>query len=89
MNNAEIIWKYFKEKKFSPYAIAGIMGNMQAESSLQTNNLQNTYNTSLGMSDEQYTKAVDNGTYTNFIDDQAGYGLVQFTYSGYNLFKLA
>lgn len=56
------------------------MGNMQAESSLQTNNLQNTYNISLGMSDEQYTKAVDNGTYTNFIHDSAGYGLVQWTY---------
>ena len=80
MSNAEIIWKYFEEKKFSPYAIAGIMGNMQAESGLQTNNLQNTYNTSLRMSDEQYTKAVDNGTYTNFIHDQAGYGLVQWTY---------
>jgi hypothetical protein len=32
------------------------------------------------MTDEQYTKAVDNGTYTNFIHDSAGYGLVQWTY---------
>ena len=76
MTNAEIIWKYFENKKFNPYAIAGIMGNMKAESNLQTNNLQNTYNTSLGMTDEQYTKAVDNGTYTNFVHDSAGYGLV-------------
>ena len=80
MTNAEIIWKYFENKKFNPYAIAGIMGNMKAESNLQTNNLQNTYNTSLGMTDEQYTKAVDNGTYTNFVHDSAGYGLVQWTY---------
>ena len=46
MTNAEIIWKYFENKKFTPYAIAGIMGNMKAESNLQTNNLQNTYNNS-------------------------------------------
>ena len=80
MTNAEIIWKYFENKKFNPYAIAGIMGNMKAESNLLPNNLQNTYERSLGMTDEQYTKAVDNGTYTNFIHDSAGYGLVQWTY---------
>lgn len=80
MTNAEIIWKYFENKKFNPYAIAGIMGNMKAESNLLPNNLQNAYEKSLGMTDEQYTKAVDNGTYTNFIHDSAGYGLVQWTY---------
>ena len=80
MTNAEIIWKYFENKKFNPYAIAGIIGNMKAESNLLPNNLQNTYERSLGMTDEQYTKAVDNGTYTNFIHDSAGYGLVQWTY---------
>ena len=80
MTNAEIIWKYFENKKFNPYAIAGIMGNMKAESNLLPNNLQSTYEKSLGMTDEQYTKAVDNGTYTNFIHDSAGYGLAQWTY---------
>ena len=80
MTNAEIIWKYFEEKKFTPYAIAGIMGNLQAESSLKSNNLQNTYNTSLNMSDEEYTAAVDNNTYTNFINDHAGYGIAQWTF---------
>ena len=83
MTNAEIIWKYFENKKFNQYAIAGIMGNMKAESSLVPNNLQGSYNVKFNMTDEEYTKAVDNGTYTNFINDQAGYGLVQFTYSGY------
>ena len=80
MTNAEIIWKYFENKKFNPYAIAGIMGNMKAESNLLPNNLQGAYEKSLGMTDEQYTKAVDNGTYTNFIHDSAGYGLAQWTY---------
>ena len=80
MTNAEIIWKYFENKKFNPYAIAGIMGNMKAESNLLPNNLQSAYEKSLGMTDEQYTKAVDNGTYANFIHDSAGYGLAQWTY---------
>ena len=80
MTNAEIIWNYFKEKGLTNYAIAGILGNMQAESNLQTNNLQDTYNRSLNMTDDQYTKAVDNKTYTNFINDSAGYGLVQWTF---------
>ena len=80
MNNKEIIWKYFEEKNFSPYAIAGIMGNMYAESGLRENNLQDTYNQLLGLSDEQYTQKVDDGSYINFIHDSAGYGLVQWTY---------
>jgi len=45
------------------------MGNMKAESSLVPNNLQGSYNIKFNMSDEEYTTAVDNGTYTNFIDD--------------------
>lgn len=80
MTNAEIIWKYFENKNFTPYAIAGIMGNMEAESGFNPNNLENSKNISLGMTDEEYTEKVDTGIYKNFIDDQAGYGLVQFTF---------
>ena len=32
------------------------------------------------MTDEQYTAAVDNGTYTNFVNDKYGYGIFQWTY---------
>ena len=32
------------------------------------------------MTDAEYTAAVDNGTYTNFVNDKAGYGLAQWTY---------
>ena len=56
------------------------MGNFMAESSLRANNLQNSYEKSLGMTDEQYTSAVDNGSYTSFVHDSAGYGLYQATY---------
>ena len=80
MSNEEIIWKYFENKNFTPYAIAGIMGNMEAESGFNPNNLENSKNISLGMTDEEYTEKVDTGIYKNFIYDQAGYGLVQFTF---------
>lgn len=32
------------------------------------------------MTDASYTAAVDNGSYTNFVKDAAGYGLAQWTY---------
>ena len=57
------------------------MGNMQAESGINPINLQDSYESSLGYTDESYTKAVDKGTYKNFANDSAGYGLVQFTSS--------
>lgn len=62
------------------YGAAGIMGNLCAESNLNSTNLQNTYENSLGMSDEEYTRRVDNGTYSNFVHDEAGYGLAQWTW---------
>ena len=64
----------------SEIAVAGILGNMQAESGVRANNLQQTAEKRLGYSDAEYTKAVNNGTYDNFVNDSAGYGLVQFTY---------
>lgn len=74
------IWDYLKGKGYNDYAIAGIMGNLHAESGLRPNNLQNEYEKKFGMNDEQYTMAVDNGSYKNFVNDAGGYGLAQWTY---------
>lgn len=74
------IWGYFQAKGLTVYGIAGLMGNLYAESGLNPLNLQNTYEKSLHFTDAAYTAAVDNGTYTNFIYDKAGYGLAQWTY---------
>lgn len=78
--NAEKIWNFLIDKGLTPCGVAGLMGNLQAESALEPTNLQNTYNTKLGMTDAAYTAAVDTGTYTNFVRDSAGYGLAQWTY---------
>ena len=59
---------------------AADMANSYYESGLKSNNLQNTYNSSLGMTDAEYTATVDDGSYTDFSSDSAGYGLYQWTY---------
>lgn len=79
-NNEEKIWNYLMTRINNPYGVAGLMGNMYAESALRPNNLQQTYEKKLGYTDESYTKAVDSGKYKNFVHDSAGYGLVQWTY---------
>lgn len=56
------------------------MGNLFAESGFIPTNLQNSYESKLEMNDASYTAAVDNGSYTNFTHDSAGYGLAQWTY---------
>lgn len=78
--NEEKIWNFLKSKGLNDFAVAGILGNLYAESGLRSDNLQNTYEKKLGMTDAEYTAAVDNGCYTNFIKDCAGYGLAQWTY---------
>lgn len=80
MFNSKIIWDFLKKEGFNDFGVAGLMGNLDAESALRPNNLQDTYSKSLGLSDAEYTAKVDNGTYTNFVRDSAGYGLAQWTY---------
>lgn len=76
----EKIWNFLKSKGLNSFAIAGLMGNLYAESGLNPKNLQNSYEKKLGYTDEAYTAAVDCGKYTNFAKDAAGYGLAQWTY---------
>ena len=76
----EQIWNYLLNKINNEYGVAGLMGNIYTESGLIPTNLQNTYERKLGYTDQTYTVAVDNGSYTNFVKDSAGYGLCQWTY---------
>ena len=76
-----MVWWYLKQMGMTDEGAAGVMGNMEAESNINPKNLQDSYETSLGYTDDSYTEAVDNGKYKNFANDSAGYGLVQFTSS--------
>ncbi|OUM58207.1 hypothetical protein PIROE2DRAFT_16579, partial [Piromyces sp. E2] len=61
------------------YGAAGLIGNLYAESRLQPADLEKKYEKQFGMKDEEYTRAVDNGSYKKFTTDKGGYGLVQWT----------
>ena len=78
-NNEERIWNFLISKGMSSAGAAGLIGNLYAESALNPKNLQNSYEKKLGHTDDSYTAAVDNGSYSNFIRDSAGYGLAQWT----------
>jgi len=79
-NTERYIWDILMKVFDNEYAVAGIEGNLKAESNLRSNNLQNSYESKLGMTDEEYTAGVDSGLYNNFVRDSAGYGLAQWTY---------
>lgn len=58
----------------------GLMANIYCESGFRANNLQNSYERKLGMSDAEYVARVDSGEYTGFVQDHAGFGLCQWTF---------
>lgn len=73
------IYNRLMEVIHNSYGACGLMGNLQAESGFNPRNVQDSYEKKIGMTDEQYTAAVDNGTYTKFETDKVGYGLAQHT----------
>lgn len=85
------IWNALLEMTGNPYGAAGMMGNLYAESGLLSSNMEDSYEAKLGFTNASYTIAVDNGTYTNFVDDAVGYGLAQWTFGPRkeNLYNLA
>ena len=79
-NDEKTIWNFLMVHIDNEYGVAGLMGNLYAESALRSNNLQQSYESKLGYNDTTYTSAVDSGSYSNFVNDAAGYGLAQWTY---------
>lgn len=78
--SAKIIYDKLMKVFNNSYGVCGLMGNLYAESAFKSTNMQDSFQTKLGMNDEQYTKAVDDGSYTNFVKDSVGYGLAQWTF---------
>lgn len=80
-SNGEKIYNFLISKGFTPEGACAVLGSLDAESGLRSNNLENTKESALG-SDTYYTSAVNNGTYTKtqFANDRAGYGIAQWTW---------
>ena len=77
--SAQTIYIRLVQAGMSPVGACAMLGNMQAESALRANNVQDGY----GYTDEGYTAKVDSGQ-LNFIDS-IGYGLCQWTYGARKL----
>lgn len=76
------IWSFLTSKIGNEYGVAGLMGNLFYEGAMRPNNLENHYEDKTDWTDESYTNAVNNGSYTKdqFSNDWYGYGLAQWTY---------
>ena len=79
--NTQTVCLTLKQYGASENGIAAVMANINAESGFNPINLQDSFESKLGYTDESYTNAVNNGSYNNFANDDAGYGLCQWTFS--------
>ena len=75
----EQAYNFFKAQGLTDAGIFGLMANIDAESNFRPDNLQNTYEKKLKLTDAEYVAAVDAGTH-DFVNDSAGFGLCQWTY---------
>jgi len=85
--HSDEIWNQLYNFIGNEYGLAGLMGNIWAESGFKPNNVENYGETHYGWTDETYTTAVNNGT-ENFMKDYEfpnsrwhplGYGICQWT----------
>ena len=77
--NEKFIWDFLYKEIKNSYGVAALMGNLFAESSfnpLCANNVKKK----TGMTNEQYTAAVNDNKYTNFVSDSIAYGIAQWCY---------
>lgn len=77
--NEKPIWDYLSAKIRNPYGVAGLMGNLYAESSLNPvkgNNVKKK----TGLTDIEYTAVTDANRNDNFATDGIAYGLAQWCY---------
>lgn len=83
--NAAAIFSFFVSKGVTKEGAAGMLGNMENESAFMPNKLEIDKSSKFGITDEEYTAQVDDGTIDrdNFLDYHgmgwSGYGIVQWT----------
>lgn len=78
--NMRICYNYFINHGLTKEGAAGLLANLKAESGVRPDILEKSKQSKLGMDSATYIKKVNDGTYTNFVNDRAGFGLVQWTY---------
>jgi len=81
--SAQTIYKALRAAGLTAAGACGLMGNMQAESAMRANNLQDSYAKAWGISEAEYCALVNAGKPTHngkmFWEDGAGFGFCQWT----------
>ena len=78
--NMKKVYKYLIDHGYTKEGAAGLIGNLKAESGVRPDILEKSKQSKLGMNSEEYIRRVNDGSYTNFVHDKAGFGLAQWTY---------
>ena len=76
----QYIFDRMKEEGMTNEGAASIVGNISLESRFSSVKYENAYKKKIGMTDQEYVDKTNSGEYDNFVWDQAGFGLVQWTY---------
>lgn len=71
--NAEKAWNFIIRKTKNSYGTAGLVGNIFIDSDLIPTTSQHPT-----LSEEEYIQAIDDGTYTDFVNDNVAFGLMQW-----------
>lgn len=84
IETAAKIWDLLIEKGYSEAQAAAVLGNIETEDGWSVNRMEDKYQKRLGLSDEEYTNAINLGEYSieQFKKDGVGYGLLQWTDPG-------
>ena len=79
-DNIKTCWNFLIKNGFTKAGAAGLLGNLQAESGVRAVVYEHSKKKKIKLSDEDYVKKTNNGSYKNFVNDRAGFGLAQWTY---------
>ena len=78
--NEKICWDYFKLSKMTDEGIAGLMGNLYAESRMIAAMYDSSKHSVIGLTNKEYVKQTLSGQYKNFVNDNVGFGIAQWSF---------
>ena len=79
VKNFSNIWNYLITSDYSQYGAAALMGNFYDESEMESGVYDINFHEIIGLTNDEYINSVNNGTYNNFENDNAGFGIIQWS----------
>jgi hypothetical protein len=80
-DNAERVWRFFKDRGFTDAGAGGFMGNIDKESGCEPRKMQYSKMKDVGMGLDEYVSRTNSRSYSRkkFTTDKVGFGLCQWT----------